>query len=457
LSRIGIVSLITGAALLVITHFGALGVILRVVLGYAMAGAVAWSGLRLARSHRTFGQIVFGGGLAIAYFVTYALHFVAALRVVQSEPLGVALVAIAIAAIVAIAHRMHSETVAGIALFLGLHTGMLSEVTVLSLIATTLLAAGAAFFLAVNRWVIVPLSTVLAVYSTHAVLAFGDAHVSPDLSAGFVALDFALFAAAILIGPRSAPRALALLGVLNWLGALVLGGAALAAMSRPSLFAGLVGFALVMGALAGAARWRRAAHEVVATQLACALITLAIALPVRFAGAPVLGGWLVLALVAAGLARRTDPRFGVLALLLGLASYGDVHVAHAGVALQLACVLAMIGVERGHAPAGEVTPLRQAAIAAVALGLLQLAVLAMPSGLTTLAWVGAAFVLFALGFGLAASAYRWCGFAVLALAGVRLVSVELGRFTPDQRILTFVLGGVVMLIVSFAYTRRDGR
>jgi hypothetical protein len=137
LSRIGIVSLISGAAFAILTHFAELGPVVRIALGYATAGVVAWLGLRLARVHPTFGRIVFGGGLAIAYFVTYALHFVAALRVIDSEPLGIALVAAAIAAIVVIAHRMQSETVAGIALFLGFHTGLLSEVTALSLVTTS--------------------------------------------------------------------------------------------------------------------------------------------------------------------------------------------------------------------------------------------------------------------------------------------------------------------------------
>src|SRR5690348_9828528 len=140
LSRLGVVSLITGAAFAILTYFTQLGPVVRIALGYATAGAVAWLGLRLARAHATFGRIVFSGGLAIAYFVTYALHFVPALRIVDSEPLGIALVAAAIAAIVVIAHRMQSETVAGISLFLGLHTGLLSDVTALSLVAATLLA-----------------------------------------------------------------------------------------------------------------------------------------------------------------------------------------------------------------------------------------------------------------------------------------------------------------------------
>lgn len=457
LSRIGIVSLISGAALAILTYFAELGPVVRIALGYATAGAVAWLGLRLARAHPTFGRIVFGGGLAIAYFMTYALHFVAALRVIDSEPLGIALVAAAIAAVVAIAHRMQSETVAGIALFLGFHTGLLSEVTALSLVTTTLLAAGAAFFLVANRWVIVPLSAVAAVYATHATLAFGDAAVGPALRIAFVAIDFALFATALLIRSDTAERPRRLLALLNWLGALLLGAHAAAALSRDTLFVGLCGFAGAQLAIAAIARLRRAPRSAAALELGLALVTLALALPVRLSAAPLLAGWLALALAAAAIARRAGPGFAVLALLLVLAGYGVVQHSDLGALAQLVCVLAMIAVERGHAPAARVASLRILAIAGVALGLLQLAQIAAPAGYHTLAWVGAGFVLFALGFALRTRAYRWSGFAALALAASRLIAVDVRRFSPDQRILTFVLAGIALLVVSFVYARREGR
>lgn len=454
LSRIGIVSLITGAALLIVTYFGELGPFVRVAVGYAMAAVVAWTGLQLARQHKTFGQIVFGGGLAIGYFVTYALHFVHALRVVDNEPVGVGLVAIAIAAIVAIAHRMRSETVAGIALFLGLHTGMLSEVTALSLIATTLLALGAAFFLAVNRWVLVPLSTVVAVYSTHAVLAMG-ADVGPELRAAFIGVDFALFSAALLIGPATATRALGLLGFLNWLGALVLGGYTIGSISTDALFASAGGFAVVLAVIAGAAHVRRLGHEIVVMQLGFAFITAALALPIELAGTRLLVGWLVLALIATWVARRTEPRFAVLALLLVLASFGEARIDHEGVVAMVACIVVMFIVERGHA--ATASSVRPFAIAGVALGLLQLEMIAMPAGYHTVGWVSAAVVLFGIGFALQLITYRWAGFTVLGLTAARLLAVELPLFSANQRIVTFVLAGVALLVVSYVYARRERR
>ncbi|HEY4175226.1 MAG TPA: hypothetical protein VGM90_00270 [Kofleriaceae bacterium] len=453
LSRIGILSLITGAALLIITYFAQLGPFVRVGVGYAMAGVLAWIGLRLARSHETLGRIVFGGGLAIAYFVTYALHFVASLRVIDSEPLGVVLVAIVIAGIVATAHRMKSETVAGIALFLALHTGTLSEVTALSLIATTLLAAGAAFFLSFNRWVLVPLSTVVAVYSTHAVLAFGAVAVNPDIRIAFVGIDFALFAVAALIGPALAPKPLALLSLLNWAGALVLGAVALMDISPAAAFGGGCLFAVVLAAMAGVARWRGAASELVALHLGLALITLAIVMPLEADGLPLVAAWLAIALAAMVASRKADPRFGVLALLLVVIAS---RVDDSAIAL-IACVLTAFAIERWHVLDNALSRLRVIAVASVALGLLDLATTMMPSGLHTLGWVGAAVMLFVVGFALRVASYRWAAFAVLVAAAIRLGSHELRYFTANQRILTFVGAGVAMLVVSFVYNRRAQR
>lgn len=452
LGRIGIVSLITGVALLVMTYFGSLAVIARVALGYAIAGAIAGAGWQLARRHRTFGEIVFGGGLAIAYFVTYALHFVPALRVIDDQLIGIGLVAIAIAGIVATAHRMRSETVAGIALFLGLHTGMLTGVTALSLVATTLLAAGASYFLAANRWVIVPLSTVVAVYTTHATLAFDASAASADLRLAFVVVDFALFAAASLRHPEQ--RLVRALALVNWLGALLLGGAALSDRSNAALFVAGLGLAGACGGLALIGRVRRAAPAYVAMHVAMAIATIALALPARLDGWSLVGGWLALALGATALARRSDDQLAVLAALLVGAAYVELVDERLGGAALLACIVVGFAVERLHAPADRHTLLRTGLVIAVAGGLYQLVELVLPTGYHTLASVGASALLFAIGFASKASSYRWAAFAVLGAAALRLLAVELAVFSANQRILTFVVGGIALLAVSFVYSRR---
>ena len=447
LSRIGIVSLITGTALCFVTYFGALGTITRVALGYATAGTLAWLGWRLARKHQTFGHVVFGGGLALGYFVTYALHFVPAMRIVDSEPLGIALVALAITGIVATAHRLRSETIAGIALFLGLHTGMLSQVTTLSLVCTTLLAAGAGFFLAANRWVIVPISTVIAVYATHASLALHGG-ISPGVSVGLACVDFALFAGAAQLRPDLAARSLVGLAALSWLGVLGLGTHALETVSREAVFAFLCALAATHVGLAAVAQVRKAPRTFVGFLLGLAVATAALALPVALDGGILIGGWLALAIAAAVIARQAWPTFGALALVLVLLA----ETVDRGTAAQAACVVACFGVERLHARGAS--SLRGLLVAGVALGLLQLAATAVPHEQRALAGVGAALILFVLGFALRSVPYRWAAFGALALVAAHFMGVELAVLSAGQRILTFVVAGVVLLAISFAYTRR---
>ena len=84
LSRIGIVALVTGIAWFIAVHFGDMSPVLRVVVGYGIAAAIAAGGAWLGARHRLLGHVVLGGGLAVGYVVTYALHFVAPMRMIES-------------------------------------------------------------------------------------------------------------------------------------------------------------------------------------------------------------------------------------------------------------------------------------------------------------------------------------------------------------------------------------
>ncbi len=458
LSRLGIVSLITGTALLIITHFGELGPWVRVLLGYAIAAAIAYAGQRLARSHRVLGQVIFGGGLAIAYFVTYALHFVESVRILHSEPLGVTLVALAILGIVATAHRLQSETVAGVALFLALHTGMLTAVTALTLVCTTLLAAGAVFFVTRNRWVIVPLTSVVAVYSTHATWAYGRAGAAGDvaLSLGFLTVDFLLFASAALIRPAGLrSRSVGALALLNWLGISLLGSVELNARAPGTLFAFLALLAAAHALLAAVAQLRQAPRVLSATYLGLSLLTLAIALPVRWEGSWLIGGWLLLALVAMAAAHRGKaPVFGWIALPILLAVLVQLARTALGWPPVLAAAVTFFLAERLVPDRATFSLARAPFVAGLAATLLMLSLETVPSGLQTLGWVVAGVIAFGLGFALHDALYRWSGFLLLALSGVRLLWVDLDHLTPNQRILTFLAVGVLLLAVSFSYARR---
>ncbi|WPB79071.1 DUF2339 domain-containing protein [Archangium violaceum] len=478
LSRVGIVALIIGFAFLIIYHFGDLGALARVGAGYLLSAGLAALGLWLSRRHELFGRIVFGGGLALAYFVTYALHFVPAVRVIESEPLALVLLALNVVGIVVIAQRMQSETVAGIALFLGLRTGMLSDITSFTLMSTTMLAGGALFFLVKNRWVFVPLSSMVAVYSTHVVWAMRTDAIAPGqpdgerlaLSLSFLALYYVIFSVALLVHPRELSRRAALsFALLNWVGMLTLGAVEVGRWGEPHLFTFFITLALAQGVGAAVAGWRNAHPAVLQAFLATSGLTLALGLPWQYEDLALVRAWTAVGLVA-GIAGRVLGAgalqvvgVGILYVALG----ATWQVPPTGRALLDAALLVGFAlVERAAVARTDRLPpplegrrrgaLQFSCAAGAGLALLWLVGELMPSDLTTLGWGVAAFGLFALGFAVRERWYRLVGIAVLAFTLGRLLFVDLSGLPPNQRILTFILLGLMLLAVSYVYTRLRG-
>ncbi|KFE66219.1 DUF2339 domain-containing protein [Hyalangium minutum] len=478
LSRVGIVALITGIAYLITWRFGELGMFARVGLGYLLSAGLGAFGLWQSKRYELFGRILFGGGLALAYFVTYALHFIPSVRVIDSQALALVLLAGLVVAIVVIAHRMHSETVAGIALFLGLHTGMLSDITAFTLLSTTLLAAGALFFLVQNRWVIVPLSSLVAVYTTHVNWALRTGAVAPDapdperlfLSLSFLSVYFVLFSVALLARPKElSVRASLTFAMLNWVGLVGLGAYEVERRSEPDLFSFFLIVALAHGASAAVARWRQATPALLHTYMSLCALTLALAMPAHYEGSALVASWLVTGaatgLVARGTASPVLRWVGVGVLFVGLgATWFIVSSPPLLYAVAFACFLIVERSAELSAPWLPAPTTLQAqgtlkALCAMGTGLALVWLVGewMPAGLTTLGWVVAAFGMFAVGFALNERRYRLTGIGVLALALGRLLIVDLARLPIGQRVLTFILLGVMLLVISYTYTRLRDR
>ena len=74
-----------------------------------------------------------------------------------------------------------------------------------------------------------------------------------------------------------------------------------------------------------------------------------------------------------------------------------------------------------------------------------------------LAWVGLALVYYALNLIVQNRKYRWMGHATLLLTMGYLVVVDTQRFEPVYRIVSFLVLGTVLLIVSLSFTRWRAR
>lgn len=485
LNRAGIVTLVGGVSLLLIYAFPSLGAAGKLLIGFGSATVLVTLGLYLRQRYRIFGQVLFAGGLALLYFDTYALHFVPGLRVLDEPFVPLALMTLLVVLITVAAQRMASEGVAGIALFLGYATAMLGQTTAFTLVVVALLGVTSIVFLLLNRWVVVPISSLVAVYATHAFWMLGypgiAARATPTESFGVgltaLVLFFAIFAAAPLLlrlrqddgkaqtlqGPTVlSPTVQVLFGGLNWLGFFGLGMAELA-QHRPawlSIFA--LASAVAMGGLAALARRRGRREALFEVQVVLAVASLTVASCIALIGPWLPLGWALLGLgvAVAGRGLRSLPlqltggSLVMVSAVIQLPFLGELPAPAFGVVVALGLT------ERLASPIDTPSALRGLRIPLVlAAPVLLLAALYQLTGgqWLTIGWLVAALGLFGLGMLLRSRLYRLTALGVLALTLVKVVFVDLAQLTALIRIASVVVLGVVLLIVSFLYTRLEGR
>lgn len=219
LPRIGVALVLVAMTLFAAYFFPRLTAPQKLALCYA--GCVVLCGLGWWLESRTpyLARVMFAGGLALTYFVTYAAHHVAVVRVIDSATVGMGLLTAVVVAIIIIAQRRQSALLAGLALGFGYLTTLISAVATFTLAANALLAVAAVFFLWRNRWVPVTYLAVLATYLTYMLwvwrlnagrdlgrLIFDRGYLDPAdfrLRAVFLAVYWLLFAAGGLLAART--------------------------------------------------------------------------------------------------------------------------------------------------------------------------------------------------------------------------------------------------------------
>jgi hypothetical protein len=209
LPRIGVALLLTGMVFFAAYITPRLGVPQKVAVGYLACIVLGVLGMWLEKRTPQFARVLQAGSLALAYFVTYAAHFVDAFRVIQSPTLAITMLSAVVLLIVGVAQERQSPTLGGMALFFGYYTSVASGVTSFTLASNAVLALAALFFLARNRWVTISYGAVLATYLTYMIwvwklnrwgeldrLVFDSGYLSAEdfrLRAGFLALYWLLF------------------------------------------------------------------------------------------------------------------------------------------------------------------------------------------------------------------------------------------------------------------------
>ena len=169
LNKIGTAAFVIGVALLLNYSMHYLGPSGKIGLGYFLAALLLAAGLVGERSerYRIAGRAVLGGGWALAYFTTYALHNIRAVRLVDSPVLGFLLLFAVGVALVAHSLRYHSEVTTGFAYSLAFASLAVSEIPVGALYASALLAASLIVILRARHWFVIEPFAIGATYIVH--------------------------------------------------------------------------------------------------------------------------------------------------------------------------------------------------------------------------------------------------------------------------------------------------
>lgn len=169
LNRIGIALLVFGVAFFLayqFTHIGPLG---KIVSGYLLAVVLLGGGLWLERKPKfqIFARAGIGGGWALIFFTTFAMHYIPATAVLNSEFVDLVLLFFAAAGMVLHSLRYRSQVVTSLAFLLAFATVTISHQTLYSLLGSAILAIGLEVVCSTEGWYVLEIAGILAAYSNH--------------------------------------------------------------------------------------------------------------------------------------------------------------------------------------------------------------------------------------------------------------------------------------------------
>ena len=331
LNKIGIAVLVIGIALFLAYKFPTLTNAEKIGLGYFVSLAILGLGVFLEKKdlYRIFARALIGGGWALVFFTTYAMHFVKHTQVIETQ--WVDLVLLFAVAWAMVWHTLHynSQIVTGLAFLLAFTTVAISQSTVYCLTAGAILAVGLVAIVHKRAWFELEVFGRLASYLNHYIWLRtviepmgAQRHMFPEFlpSAGLLCAYWAIYRWSYIartIQSAAQEHVSALAALLNTCGLLVL-------MKYQSVRPELAFYALlVLGAVEltlgqlPVTRKRRMAMVMLSTIGAVLLVA---AIPFKYSGMSMAVLWLSQAqvLLLAGVLTREVlfRRFGLVAALL---------------------------------------------------------------------------------------------------------------------------------------------
>jgi uncharacterized membrane protein len=212
LNRLGILSLVAGIAFFIAYSFKYIGPMAKVGCGFGIAAALIllgkWFESR-SKDMKWYGMGLIGGGWGLAYFTTFAMHHIPAVRIIENPNLALIFLVFVTSALMADLLRYRSQVITTLVYVLAFFTASIDKVSVFSLVYSAILSFSLIFVIYRMKWSRLMIFAVLASYLSHIfwlgpeiLLSQGlDPKISLEmsrflLSAGFLTVYWALFTAA---------------------------------------------------------------------------------------------------------------------------------------------------------------------------------------------------------------------------------------------------------------------
>lgn len=169
LNKLGVIVLVLGVAFYLAFQLRQVGPFGKVLAGLAVSGVMLGAGVffETRDRYRILARSAIGGGWAMLFFTTYAMHHVDAARIIESQGLDLILLLAVAAGMVIHTLRYDSQVVTGLAFLLAFTTVAISHNTIYSLSAGAILAIGIATIALRKQWYQLEVFGLLASYLNH--------------------------------------------------------------------------------------------------------------------------------------------------------------------------------------------------------------------------------------------------------------------------------------------------
>lgn len=313
LNKIGMVVFTLGVGFLISYSFQYFGALTKILVGYVISAGLFFAGNKYHKQeqYRNFSIALLGGGWALVYFTTFAMHHFEASRIIHSQFVDLILLFFVAIGMIKHALKYQSEKMTAVALFIAYLTSTLSNVSQFTFMSCLIISVMALVLVYKFQWIKTLFLGVFAAYATHffwvsAHIGISPARVFPFLcysrmdvdliSITFLCLYWLLFMGGVHLfknaSDKDVSRQLAIVNFGNFIFFTILAYPIILSQFQAQKFLIVFGVGCLYALMAGFA-YRLKKQEVFKSDVVLSVLALTLCVPLKFSNTGTLLLWLV--------------------------------------------------------------------------------------------------------------------------------------------------------------------